>query len=250
MAAIVAPTGTAAEFRPELPEARPGKRQLMGRIWAPPRLVLVNERQIYYLVYIKLPNNDREGGVMNHKLSSKDRKLLLELAREAITSAVRTGSSPAREVTAAQLLGPQGCFVTIKRQGALRGCIGNFQSDKPLYQLVQEMAVSAATRDPRFYPMKEEDLTGFELEISVLSPLAKISSPEEVVVGTHGLYLEKNFSRGVLLPQVAVEQRWDRETFLNQTALKAGLQSDDWREGADIFVFTAQVFGEPAPVQP
>jgi AmmeMemoRadiSam system protein A len=181
---------------------------------------------------------------VNETLSTADRKLLLQLAREAITVAVRTGKLPDREVTAPHLLGPQGCFVTIKQQGALRGCIGNFTSDKALYQLVQEMAVSAATRDPRFYPMKEEDLAGFELEISVLSPLAKISSPDEVVVGTHGLYLEKNFSRGVLLPQVAIEHGWDRETFLNQTALKAGLKKEDWKEGTDIYVFTAQVFGE------
>ena len=184
---------------------------------------------------------------MTEKLSSKDRKLLLDLAREAITKAVTTGKPNIHEVAATPLLVKQGCFVTIKQHGALRGCIGNFTSDKPLYQLVQEMAISAATRDPRFYPMKEADLSSFNLEISVLSPLSKVASPEEVVVGTHGLYLEKNFSRGVLLPQVAVEHGWDRETFLNQTALKAGLKKEDWREDADIFVFTAQVFGEPPP---
>jgi uncharacterized protein len=177
-------------------------------------------------------------------LSSADKKLLLELAREAITASVRTGRIPGRDITTPQLLGQQGCFVTIKQKGALRGCIGNFTSDKPLHQLVQEMAVSAATHDPRFYPMKEADLAGFDLEISVLSPLVKITTPEEVEVGVHGLYLEKNFSRGVLLPQVAVEHGWDRETFLNKTALKAGLKQDDWKEGADIYVFTAQVFGE------
>jgi len=181
---------------------------------------------------------------VNEMLNSSDKKLLLQLAREAVTAAVQTGKVRAHEVTEAHLVGPQGCFVTIKRQGALRGCIGNFNSEKPLYLLVQEMAASAATRDPRFYPMKEGDLTDFELEISVLSPLNKISSLEEVVVGKHGLYLEKNFSRGVLLPQVAVEHGWDRETFLNQTALKAGLKKDDWKEGAEIYLFTAEVFGE------
>lgn len=181
---------------------------------------------------------------MSDKLGERDRKLLLELAREAITVAIRTGTAPAREVNAPSLQGIQGCFVTIKQHGALRGCIGNFNAQKPLYLMVQEMAVSAATRDPRFYPMKEADLADFDLEISVLSPLRKIASPEEVVVGTHGLYLEKNFARGVLLPQVAVEYKWDRETFLNQTALKAGLHKDDWREDATISVFTAQVFGE------
>ena len=181
---------------------------------------------------------------MTETLSTEDRNTLLKLAREAITISVRSGKLPSREITAPQLLGQQGCFVTIKQKGALRGCIGNFISDKPLHQLVQEMAVSAAIHDPRFYPMKEVDLAGFELEISVLSPLAKISSPEEVEVGIHGLYLEKNFSRGVLLPQVATEHGWDRETFLNHTALKAGLKKDDWKEGAEIYVFTAQVFGE------
>ncbi|MBJ6723204.1 AmmeMemoRadiSam system protein A [Geomesophilobacter sediminis] len=182
---------------------------------------------------------------MNQTLSSEDKHFLLELAREAITIGVSTGSLPQREVSAPQLQEKMGCFVTIKRGGALRGCIGNFSSEKPLYQLVQEMAVSAATRDPRFYPMKEEDLaSGFDLEISVLSPLAKISSPEEVEVGVHGVYLEKNFARGVLLPQVATEHGWDRETFLSQTSLKAGLKKDDWKEGADIYVFTAEVFGE------
>ncbi|WP_136526699.1 AmmeMemoRadiSam system protein A [Geomonas ferrireducens] len=181
---------------------------------------------------------------MNETLNSSDKKLLLHLAREAVTSTVQTGKLKMQMVTGERLLAPQGCFVTIKKQGALRGCIGNFTSDKPLYQLVQEMAASAATRDPRFYPMKEDDLAEFELEISVLSPLSKIESPEEVEVGKHGLYLEKNFSRGVLLPQVAVEHKWDRETFLMQTALKAGLKRDDWKEGADLYVFSAQVFAE------
>lgn len=182
---------------------------------------------------------------MNETLNIEEKRLLLQLAREAIEAAVRTGKVPGAQVDEGQLHEQHGCFVTIKRNGALRGCIGNFKSDKPLYRLVQEMAISAATRDPRFYPMKEEDLNGFELEISVLSPLSKIESPEEVEVGRHGLYLEKNFSRGVLLPQVAVEQGWNREMFLNQTALKAGLKRDDWKEGADIYVFTAEVFGEP-----
>lgn len=177
-------------------------------------------------------------------LNSEEKNLLLQLAREAITTVVQTGKPRLQQAAAERLNAQQGCFVTIKRQGALRGCIGNFSSDKPLFQLVQEMAVSAATKDPRFYPMKNEDLADFDLEISVLSPLQKISSLEEIEVGRHGLYLEKNFSRGVLLPQVAVEHNWDRDTFLNQTALKAGLKKDDWKEGADIYVFSAEVFAE------
>ncbi len=191
-----------------------------------------------------MPELRHQGGPVNETLNSSDKKVLLQLAREAVTSTVRTGKLKMQMVADERLQALQGCFVTIKRQGTLRGCIGNFTSDKPLYELVQEMAASAATRDPRFYPMKEDDLAEFDLEISVLSPLSKIDSPEEVEVGKHGLYLEKNFSRGVLLPQVAVEHKWDRETFLTQTALKAGLKRDDWKEGADLYVFSAEVFAE------
>ena len=179
---------------------------------------------------------------MQKQMSAKEKELLLGIAREAIISYVQEGAIPEREVNNSNLLVEQGCFVSIKINGMLRGCIGNFLSDKPLYRLVQEMAISAATRDPRFYPMKKEDLKDFDLEISVLSPLHKISSIEEIEVGVHGLYLEKNFSRGVLLPQVAVEYGWDRDTFLSQTSIKAGLGKDDWQEGTDIYTFSAMVF--------
>lgn len=179
---------------------------------------------------------------MQKQMSAKEKQLLLEIAREAIVSFVQNGAIPEREVNNSNLLVQQGCFVCIKVNGMLRGCIGNFISDKPLYRLVQEMAVSAATRDPRFYPMKKDDLKDFDVEISVLSPLHKISSVEEIEVGVHGLYLEKNFSRGVLLPQVALEYGWDRDTFLSQTSIKAGLGKDDWQEGTDIYTFSALVF--------
>jgi AmmeMemoRadiSam system protein A len=137
-----------------------------------------------------------------------------------------------------------GCFVTIKQKGALRGCIGNFISEQPLYKLVQEMAVSAATRDPRFYPMKAPDLTDFTLDISVLSPLVKAGSVEEIQVGIHGIYIVKGNYRGVLLPQVAVEYGWDRDQFLQHTCMKAGLPQDAWQGECDIYLFSAQVFGE------
>lgn len=179
---------------------------------------------------------------MHKQLTSSDKKLLLEIAREAVVSYVNNGTIPKREAKSSALQEKVGCFVCIKINGMLRGCIGNFLSDKPLYQLVQEMAVAAAARDPRFYPMKIDDLKDFDLEISVLSPLRKISSIDEIEVGVHGLYLEKNFSRGVLLPQVATECGWDRGTFISQTSLKAGLGKDDWKEGADIYTFSALVF--------
>ncbi|HLO26658.1 MAG TPA: AmmeMemoRadiSam system protein A [Geobacteraceae bacterium] len=181
---------------------------------------------------------------MEKRLSSEDKTILLQLAREAIVSHIGNKDVQRIELASPCLQEKRGCFVCVKIDGKLRGCIGNFISDKPLSQLVQEMAISAATRDPRFYPMKQEDLAKFDLEISVLTPLKKISSIEEIQVGVHGIYIEKNYSRGVLLPQVAVEYGWDRDTFLNQTSMKAGLDADGWKEGADIYVFSADVFNE------
>jgi len=175
------------------------------------------------------------------KLTRTEQKKLLALAREAINEYVRHGKYSIQEESDPALQSRQGCFVSIKINNTLRGCIGSFTSDKPLYKLVQEMAIAAATRDPRFYPMKPEDLNDYSLEISVLGPLNKITAPEEITVGTHGIYLEKNSCRGVLLPQVAVEFGWDRNTFLAQVCLKAGLKPDAWKEGADIYVFTAQI---------
>jgi len=181
---------------------------------------------------------------MQSQLKQEEQRLLLETAREAIVSFITTGSVPNREVAAEKLPSRQGCFVSIKMNGKLRGCIGNFVSDKPLMLLIQEMAVAAATKDPRFYPMKKQDLADFRVEISVLSPLQKIAGIDEIEVGTHGIYLERNFHRGVLLPQVATEYGWDRDAFLQQTALKAGMGRDDWKENTDIYIFSAQVFGE------
>jgi AmmeMemoRadiSam system protein A len=181
---------------------------------------------------------------MAELLTKKEQKDLLKIARNTIVSYVTNGTVPAIETTAKGLNLELGCFVTIKQGGQLRGCIGNFISDKPLYRLVQEMAVSAATRDPRFYPMKQQDLADFDLEISVLSPLERISSVDEIQVGTHGLYLVKKSCRGVLLPQVATEYGWDRETFLRHTCLKAGLPENGWQKDCEIYIFSALVFGE------
>ena len=181
---------------------------------------------------------------MAELLTKKEQRDLLKIARDTIVSYVTSGTIPAVETASRGLNLESGCFVTIKQHGHLRGCIGNFVSDRPLYCLVQEMAVSAATRDPRFYPMKRQDLDEFELEISVLSPLVLISSIEEIKVGTHGIYLVKDSYRGVLLPQVATEYGWDRDTFLRQTCHKAGLPENAWQKDCEIYIFTALVFGE------
>src|SRR5512147_895233 len=112
---------------------------------------------------------------MEHRLTSGEKTFLVRIAREAIMSSLEQGEIPRNEPVTQRLEEKRGCFVCIKIDGKLRGCIGNFISDKPLHQLVQEMAVAAATRDPRFYPMKKKDLSRFDLEISVLSPLQKVS---------------------------------------------------------------------------
>ena len=179
---------------------------------------------------------------MENRLSSGEKSFLVRIAREAIMSSLEKGEIVLNEPAPPRLSEKRGCFVCVKIDGKLRGCIGNFISDKPLHQLVQEMAVAAATRDPRFYPMKKKDLARFDLEISVLSPLQKVAAIDNIQVGVHGLYIEKNFARGVLLPQVAVEYGWDRNTFLGQTCIKAGLGPDDWKEGATIYMFSAEVF--------
>lgn len=181
---------------------------------------------------------------MSTQFIKDEKRQLLSMAREAIVSHVTGCPAKQREIKSDKLLEELGCFVTIKAEEKLRGCIGNFISDKPLYRLVQEMAVAAASKDPRFYPMKEKDLLNFMLEISVLSPLQKVSGIDEIQVGVHGIYMERNVHRGVLLPQVATEYGWDRETFLQQTARKAGMGPDDWKENTDIYIFSATVFNE------
>jgi AmmeMemoRadiSam system protein A len=181
---------------------------------------------------------------MSELLTKEEQQQLLKIARDTIVSYVTNGIVPQVESVTDELTQTRGCFVSIKQHSKLRGCIGNFVSDQPLYKLVQEMAVSAATRDPRFYPMKQDDLGSFELDISVLSPLRKIADVEEIQVGVHGIYIIKNSNRGVLLPQVATEYGWDRDTFLKQTCHKAGLPEDAWQMGCDIYIFSALVFGE------
>ena len=128
----------------------------------------------------------------------------------------------------------------------LRGCIGHIIGILPLKETIQKMSVASSTQDPRFPPVELSELNNIDIEVSVLSPPKKISNPEEIEVGKHGIVISKGFFKGVLLPQVATEQGWDRETFLEHTCLKAGLPTDAWKKGATIEIFSAQVFGEKA----
>lgn len=181
---------------------------------------------------------------MRSRLTDAEKLFLLGVARSAIVSYVTSREVEKVVSDSPGLLQQSGCFVTIHQNSQLRGCIGNFISDQPLYLLVQEMAVAAATRDPRFYPMKADDLRSFDLEISVLSPLTRISDLDDIRVGEHGLYLIKGHNRGVLLPQVAVEYGWDRDEFLRHTCLKAGLPENAWQQECEIYIFSAQIFRE------
>ena len=139
-----------------------------------------------------------------------------------------------------------GVFVTLKREERLRGCIGRIVGAGPLPLSVAELARSAAREDPRFPPLRAEELADLHIEVTVLSPLEAIEDPRQIDVGRHGLVIEQGFQRGLLLPQVAVEQGWDAVTFLEHTCLKAGLPANAWQHGATISRFEAIFFEEEA----
>lgn len=178
-------------------------------------------------------------------LDEFQQKVLLQIARDALTEAVVKLRLSDLAAPSAALAAPCGAFVTLRKGEELRGCIGHIESTVPLYQTVRECALAAALHDPRFDPVVPEELSGLQLEISVLSPFLEVT-PEQVEVGKHGLLISRGIFRGLLLPQVAVHLKWDRERFLSETCRKAGLELDAWRHGAKIQAFTAQVFAESA----
>jgi AmmeMemoRadiSam system protein A len=176
-------------------------------------------------------------------LTAADRRALLSLARRTLEAHLAGRPLPPVDGLPAALREPRGVFVTLKRGGDLRGCIGWVEPHGPLAEGVREMAVAAAA-DPRLDPVEAAELPGLRIEISVMSPLRR-AAPEEVRPGEHGLVIRGEGRSGLLLPQVAVEHGWDRETFLRQTCRKAGLAEGAWREGGvEVLVFTAEVFGE------
>ena len=142
---------------------------------------------------------------------------------------------------------PAGAFVTLTEKGELRGCIGHMTADAPLVRTIQEMAVAAAESDPRFPSLTPEELDQVKLEISVLSPLRRVTDPNAIRVGTDGLMIVKYGARGVFLPQVPVQEGWDRDAYLENLCLKAGLERGCWKENASLYSFTAIVFGENEP---
>lgn len=181
----------------------------------------------------------------DEKLNAEEKKKLLEIARKTILDKLKKNEIENESASSEGLGRPCGAFVSLHKLGQLRGCIGTFTSPRPLVNTVQEMAVSSSQQDPRFPPVQEDEMQDIDIEISVLSPLKEITDVNEIEVGRHGIYITKGFNSGVLLPQVATEYGWDRETFLDHTCMKAGLPPGTWKEeGVKIEVFDAQVFGE------
>jgi AmmeMemoRadiSam system protein A len=175
--------------------------------------------------------------------SDSDRRLLLRLAREAITAYVEAVPPPAPDVSGI-LARPGGAFVSIHKRGELRGCIGHIEANEPLGQVVLRCAIAACSTDPRFPGVTAEELPELDIELSLLGPLEPIAGAGEIEIGRHGLVVEQGWTRGLLLPQVAVEWHWGAETFLAYTCQKAGLARDAWKKGARIFRFEAEVFRE------
>ena len=185
---------------------------------------------------------DRSGAELNEE----EKKELLKISRQTLETYITTGQTPAIDVENKFLENPLGAFVTLRKSGALRGCIGSFESEKPLWQVVQEMTIAAATQDRRFPPVNASELDQIEIEISVLSPRRKIADPQKIVLGRDGVSLIRADRQGVFLPQVATENNWDLKTFLGQLCTqKMGLSANCWQDPqTQIFVFTAEVFAE------
>lgn len=180
------------------------------------------------------------------ELTSKDKTTLLSIARNAVTHYV--SRQPIPEINAAPLSDalrmPCGAFVTIKKNGQLRGCIGQFDAIGPLYTVVQDMAIAAASRDSRFSPVEEGETKDLVFEISVLTPMQKISSVHDLELGKHGIYIRKGTRSGTFLPQVATETGWTKHEFLGHCARdKAGIGWEGWKD-AELYVYEALVFGE------
>jgi MEMO1 family protein len=183
---------------------------------------------------------------MELELTPKDRNDLLALARRTIESKVhRTPyKQPNPDDYSDTLRSRCGAFVTLHENGRLRGCIGHLVGDYPLYKMVEEMAISAAMHDPRFYPVAPEELANIDIEISVLSPMHKITDTAEIILGKHGILIQQGHHSGVFLPQVATETGWTLEEYLGHCSRdKAGLPWDGYKM-ADLYLFTAVIFAE------
>ena len=181
-------------------------------------------------------------------ISQAGEQELLRIAREAVVAAARGEPPPDCSTELPELHRPLGAFVTLHKQGQLRGCIGRFTPDGPVCEVVAEMARAAALNDPRFSPLTEPELPDIDIEISVLSPMEKTDDPLSLELGVHGVYIKRGLHSGTFLPQVATEHGMTKEQFLSSCcAHKAGLPPDAWQNDpqTEVYLYTAQVFGEP-----
>lgn len=183
---------------------------------------------------------------MEKLLTQNQKEKVLEIAQKTLTQKIKEDKTYQPQAGDDQLKKEFGVFVTLRKGDKLRGCIGSIVAREPLYLGVRDMAISAASQDPRFAPVSESELAEITIEVSVLSPLKKIDNPDEIILGKHGVLVKKGFQSGVFLPQVADETGWSKQEFMdNLCAHKAGLPSDCWQRGeCDIFVFSAEVFSE------
>ena len=188
-----------------------------------------------------------EQGNEEEYLSKDEQEFLLKLSREILNTFVETKKIPdfhTNEELNPKLKGKAGVFGTLTKFGQLRGCIGYIQPIEALYKAVIKNTINAAVHDTRFVPVNKDELSDIDIEISVLTPPKKVSGYEDIIIGKHGMILEKFGRSAVFLPQVAIEQEWDLATTLTHLSYKAGLPGDAWREGTTFLVFTAQVFGK------
>jgi hypothetical protein len=189
----------------------------------------------------KEPKKEKVG--VDLGLNDEEKKTLHDIAHTVIWNKTLGKPVPEFHVKSGRLTELRGAFVTITKRGMLRGCIGHIRAMLPLYKTIEEMAAAAAFDDPRFPPITKNELKDLEIEISVLTPFKQITDVKEIEVGKHGIYIEKGFYSGLLLPQVATEYKWDRDTFLEHTCRKAGLPPDAWKEkDTRISIFSADIF--------
>jgi len=176
------------------------------------------------------------------QLNKQDQETLLQIARDSVQAHLTGQQLDLPSNASEDLMEKRGVFVSIHVGGNLRGCVGTIDPSTPLYQSVAGCAAAAASRDSRFKPLQLSELLEADFEISVLSPIEEVTDIRNIEVGTHGLIISRGNARGLLLPQVAVQQQWDRERFLGETCRKAGLPPTAWKQGATIQRFTAEVF--------
>ena len=176
-------------------------------------------------------------------LTDEEKSFCRDLIRHTIADRLGLAEGPKPDLESETLNMELGAFVTLKLGGRLRGCIGNVVGNGPLVDTIARMAQAAAFEDPRFAPVTAAEFPELEIEVSVMGPLTPCPDPELIEIGRHGLYIRKSMHSGLLLPQVASEWGWDRETFLDQTCVKAGLPKGSWRKSkTEIWWFEAVIF--------